>query len=135
MKKYLDRKSLFVRLQERHFSPAHVAEVGVYKPQTSNIYEFITAGIRTTLVEPDPNSIRQIKEHFSGRKNITLHEVAVFDRNGEIELIQREASTFVSELKNSPAISNDNYQVSAGDKFVVKAVTFDIKSMTAVSSC
>lgn len=125
MKKFLDSKSLFARLAVRGFKPSHAAEVGVFKPQTSNIYEFIKAGVKTTLVEPDPKSIKQIKEHFAGFKNITLHEVAIFDRNGEIELIQREASTFVSELKISPAILNDNYQITDGDKFVVKAVTFD----------
>ncbi|MBU1108740.1 MAG: FkbM family methyltransferase [Candidatus Riflebacteria bacterium] len=125
MKKFLNNKSLFDRATEIGFKPAHVAEVGVYKPQTSNIYNFIKAGIKTTLVEPDPKSILQIKEHFSGQNNITLHEVAIFDRTGEIELVQREASTFVSELKASPAILNDNYQVNETDKFVVQAVPFD----------
>ncbi len=125
MKKFLDRNSLFNRVNERGFKPSHVAEVGVYKPQTSNIYDFIKAGVRTTLVEPDPKSIAQIKEHFAGLQNIKLHEVAVFDREGEIELIQREASTFVSELKDSPAICNDSYQARNEDKFVVKCVTFD----------
>lgn len=125
MNKLLNRRSLFERLSDAGFKPAHVAEVGVYKPQTSNIYDFIKAGVRTTLVEPDPRSIQQIKDHFRDRSNITLHEVAIFDRAGEIELVQREASTFVSELKASPAIQNDNYQVSDGDKFVVQAVPFD----------
>lgn len=125
MKKLLNDKSLFERIAETNFKPAHVAEVGVYKPQTSNIYHFIKAGIKTTLVEPDPKSILQIKEHFSGHNNVTLHEVAIFDRTGEIELVQREASTFVSELKASPAILNDNYQVNETDKFVVQAMPFD----------
>ncbi|HAE40729.1 MAG TPA: hypothetical protein DCG57_19165 [Candidatus Riflebacteria bacterium] len=125
MNKLLNRRSLYDRLSDTGFQPAHVAEVGVYKPQTSNIYDFITAGVRTTLVEPDPRSIQQIKEHFNDCSNITLHEVAIFDRAGEIEMVQREASTFVSELKASPAIQNDNYQASNGDKFVVQAVPFD----------
>ncbi len=125
MMKLLNRKSLYQRVSEAGFKPLHVAEVGVYKPQTSNIYDFIKAEIRTTLVEPDPRSIQQIKEHFAGLTNISLHEVAIFDREGELELVQREASTFVSELKSSPAILNDGYTVADKDKFVVRALPFE----------
>ena len=125
MIKLLNRVSLFKRVSETGFKPLHVAEVGVFKPETSNIYEFIKTGIRTTLVEPDPRSIKQIKEHFAALCNVTLHEVAIFDREGEIELVQREASTFVSELTASPAIQNDGYQVAEKDKFVVRALPFD----------
>jgi len=125
MIKLLNRVSLFKRVSEVGFKPMHVAEVGVFKPETSNIYEFIKNGIRTTLVEPDPRSIKQIKEHFAALSSVTLHEVAIFDREGEIELVQREASTFVSELTASPAIQNDGYKVAEQDKFVVRAMPFD----------
>jgi FkbM family methyltransferase len=84
--------------------------------------------------EPDPRSIQQIKEHFAGLSNVTLHEVAIFDREGELELVQREASTFVSELTASPAIQNDGYKVAEKDKFVVRAC-LSIESTMAASIC
>lgn len=119
------RKQLFEKLSRKGFTPSHVAEVGVYHPQSSNIYDYVVQGTRTTFVEPDPASIRKIREHFGEAPHITLHEVATFDFNGPLELVQREASTFVSKLSASPAIVNDGYVTDSADKFSVEAVTFD----------
>jgi FkbM family methyltransferase len=119
------RRDLCALLERKGFLPRHVAEVGVYHPATSNILPYVRQGLRCTLVEPDPRSIAAIKEHFAGLPNVTLHEVAVFDRGGRIELTQRQASTFVSELSASPAIVNDGYQDRAEDRFTVEARTFD----------
>ncbi|MEL7450318.1 MAG: FkbM family methyltransferase [Pseudomonadota bacterium] len=119
------RKRLFSKLSQKGFKPKHVAEVGVYHPETSNVYDYVMQGVRTTFVEPDPGSIAKIHEHFAGRDNITLHEVATFDSNGPLELVQRAASTFVSTLPASPAMVNDGYVTEAQDKFTVDGVTFD----------
>ncbi len=121
----MSKNLLYKKLSARGFNPEHVAEVGVFHPLTSNIYPWIMQDIRCSLVEPDPKSIRQIKEHFSRQTNITLYEVALFDREGTIELVQREASTFVSELSSSPAIVNDGYIIQEQDKFTVECKTFD----------
>ncbi len=118
-------KLIFRKLSRKGFRPRHVAEVGVYSPETSNVYDFIKLGIKCTLVEPNPQSVDWIRQHFSGYKNVTLHPVAVYDHNGREELAQRSASTFVSELANSPAIINDDYRLSDKDRFVVDAKTFD----------
>lgn len=118
-------KTLFVRLQAKGFEPAHVAEVGVYRPETSNIYDYIDSGVRATLVEPDPDSIERIKALFGDSPNVTLHEVAAFEYDGVLDLSQRDASTFVSELESSPAIVNDGYVVTDEDKFSVNCTTFD----------
>lgn len=116
---------LFRRVAAKGFKPQHVAEVGVYRPEISNIYDYTVRGVRTTLVEPDPASIQRIEATFGERSNVTLHPVAVFDFNGEIKLAQREASTFVSQLEASPAIVNDGYVLQEADEFSVAAVTFD----------
>lgn len=113
------------KLSKKGFIPEHVAEVGVYSPKTSNIYDYIIQGVKCTLVEPNPKSIKLIKEHFSNYKNITLHEFAVYDYNGKINLVQRNASTFISELNESPAIVNDSYKINDDDKFVVETKRFD----------
>jgi FkbM family methyltransferase len=118
------QKKIYRKLSKKGFMPKHVAEVGVYHPETSNIYDYIIKGIKTTLVEPDPQSIELIKQHFSGMDNVTLYPYAVFDRNGEISLIQRNASTFIGELDIAPAIVNDNYQVDAKDSITVTAKKF-----------
>ena len=118
-------KRLYRMLEKKGFRPAHVVEVGVWMPEMSNIFDYIEAGIRTTLVEPDHASIERIKERFGTYDNVTLHEVAAYDFEGELELSQRDASTFVSELEASPAIVNDGYEVSDEDKFSVRCTTFD----------
>lgn len=118
-------KTLFRKLTMKGFQPKHVAEVGVYHPATSNVYDYIQRGVRCTLVEPDPRSVELIRQQFGKRKNVTLHPVAVYDFNGKVELVQREASTYVSELPVSPAIVNDGYRLDAKDKLVVETKTFN----------
>ena len=106
------------------FMPSHVAEVGVWHPNTSNVYQFIQDGIKTSLVEPDPHSIKLIKEEFGKNENVTLHELALCDFNGEVELCKRESSTFISGLPSSPALINDDCDVEQTDKFTAKASLF-----------
>ena len=122
-----DRKHtpLYRRLSAKGFRPTHVAEVGVHKPTTSNVYDYIVQGVRCTLVEPDPDCVREIRQHFAARPNVTLHPVAVYDTSGPVELVRRGASTFVAELTDTPAIVNDRYRLDATDTFVVEARTFD----------
>lgn len=118
-------KRLYRKLDRKGYRPQHVAEVGVYMPETSNVFDYIEAGIRTTLVEPDPASIERIRQRFSDYPNVTLHPVAAYDFEGTLELSQRDASTFVSELSASPSTVNDGYVVDDSDKFVVDCTTFD----------
>jgi len=118
-------KLIYKMAARKDFKPSHVAEVGVYLPEASNIYDFIKAGTRCTLVEPEPSSIDKIRQSFATNKNVTLHTVAVYDTNGSLELVHREASTFVANLASSPAIINDGYMLDNSDRFTVEAVTFD----------
>ena len=111
-------------VKERGFNPKVVAEVGVWHPNTSNIYSFIEDGIKSILIEPDPKSIKLIKEKWNNTPNVTLHEVALCDFDGEIQLCQRESSTFVSSLPNSPALANDNCSIDESENFIAKAVKF-----------
>ena len=112
-------------MNQKGFRPFHVAEVGVWHPYTSNIYSYIKEGIKTTLVEPDPDSINLIKEKFSLYTNVTLHEVAVWDFNGKIDLYERESSTFVADLPKSPALINDGCDVNETGKFTANAKLFN----------
>ena len=116
---------LFSKLKKKKIQLNHVAEVGVYLPQTSNIGAFTKAGIKSTFVEPDPSSIEAIKKYFKNTSNVNIHPVAVFDKSGKVELVQRKASTYLKVLEASPAIINDEYITSDNDTFTVDAVTFD----------
>ncbi len=115
---------LYQRLKAKGFRPTHVAEIGVWHPQTSNIYQYIQDSIKTTLVEPDPNSIVLIKSQFADYKNVTLYECALCDFNGRVELCQRESSTFVSSLSSSPALVNDDCNIEQAEKFTAEARLF-----------
>ncbi|MCK5324994.1 MAG: FkbM family methyltransferase [Woeseiaceae bacterium] len=125
MTNYQPMKLLYLKLQRKGYEPSHVAEVGVYMPETSNIFDYIEAGVRTTLIEPDPASIQRINDTFGNYSNVTLHPVAAYDFEGTLELSQRKASTFVTQLDTSPAIINDGYIVSDEDQFTVDCTTFD----------
>jgi hypothetical protein len=85
-------KRLFRELERKGYRPTHVAEVGVWMPEMSNVFDYIEAGVRSTLVEPDPASIRRIRDRFAGHDHVTLHELAAYDFDGELELSQRDAS-------------------------------------------
>lgn len=118
-------KRLYRKLDRKGYRPRHVAEVGVYLPETSNVLDYVEAGIRTTLVEPDPVSVERIERRFGDHQNVTLHPVAAYDFEGTLQLSQREASTFVSELSASPSTVNDGYVVDESDQFEVACTTFD----------
>lgn len=117
-------KTIFLKTRAKNLSFNHVCEVGVYWPETSNILDFILENTQTTLVEADPLCIKKINEYFKDRQNIQLFPVAVYDYNGQLEMVQRNASTFVGQLSESPAIINDAYKVADVDKYTVETVQF-----------
>lgn len=116
-------KDIYRKTRARGLSFSHVCEVGVYLPETSNIIDFISNGIKATLVEADPDTVIKIKKFFAG-KDIVVHSVAVFDREGTIKLSRAAASTFVSDLPASPALVNDQYQIKESDTFEVPCKKF-----------
>jgi len=111
-------------VKAKGFRPSHVAEIGVWHPDTSNIYQFIQDGVRPTLVEPDPDSIALIKSEFANHNNVTLYEVAVCNFSGQVELCKRESSTFVRFIANSPAVVNDECDIEQSDRFMAEARLF-----------
>ena len=116
-------KEIYRRLKIRNIHFGHVCEVGVYLPETSNILNFILDGVRATLVEADPETVEKIREYFAGYP-IEVVPVAIWDSHGFIKLSKAAASTFVSELKSSPAIMNDRYKVEEKNTFEVPCRVF-----------
>jgi FkbM family methyltransferase len=119
-------KALYKKFLSKKITLHHVCEVGVFLPEMSNILDFIVRDrLRTTLVEPDPKSIAAIRIYFREYDNVTLLPYAAYDHHGVLELVQRNASTFVSTLPYSPAQINDNYQIQKEDTFSVECRKFD----------
>jgi FkbM family methyltransferase len=112
------------RLKGKGYSAKNVCEVGVFLPQASNILGFIHDRVVTTLIEADPNYVVQLQKYFVNHKNVNIIEAAVFDFKGEIELSRLGASTFISQLKSSPALVNDSYIIRVEDKFVAESIRF-----------
>jgi FkbM family methyltransferase len=119
-------KELYKKFLSKKIALHHVCEVGVFMPEMSNILDFIVRDrVRTTLVEPDPKSIAAIREFFREYDNVELLPYAVYNHHGVLELVQRNASTFVSTLPYSPAQINDNYHIQKEDTFTVECRKFD----------
>ncbi len=119
-------KELYKKCSAKKITLRHICEVGVFMPEMSNILDFIVKDrLRTTLVEPDPKSIAAIRDYFHAYQNVALLPYAVYDHHGVLELVQRNASTFVSTLPYSPAQVNDDYQIRKEDTFTVECRTFN----------
>jgi FkbM family methyltransferase len=117
-------KLIYRKLKQKGIPFSHVCEVGVYLPETSNIIDFIFDGIKATLVEPDQKNIDAIRIYFKDQKNIQLFPYAVYDYTGTVKLSRAAASTFISELKASPALINDNYKITTETSYEVPCKIF-----------
>jgi FkbM family methyltransferase len=115
---------LYTRINKKGFKPEHVAEVGVYLPETSNVYGWIMEDIKATLVEANPKYVEAIRNCFAGKSKVTVISKAVFDKRGTMTLYQRDSSTFIGELPSSPAVINDHYFLEDKDKIEVETVLF-----------
>jgi FkbM family methyltransferase len=115
---------LYQKVRRLGVEICHVAEVGVYHPETSQLLGFIRDGIRTDLFEPDPESLAKIQVAFGGLEHVTVYPYAIYKEAGRLTLYRAGASTFAAELESSPALANDGYQPSADQAFEVEARRF-----------
>ena len=116
-------KRIFEKLSTKKLQIDHVCEVGVYLPETSNIIDFIHAGIRATLVEADPETVVKIQAAF-GNFNVTIHPFAVWDTEGTLKFSKAASSTFATDLPSSPALENDGYIIDEQNTFEVPCRQF-----------
>lgn len=100
------------------------AEVGVLSFEVSAIKAFIQHGVQCDLYEAVPDFCRDIAVSIAPYKNATLHEVAVSDYDGEMELCMAGPSTFNAAQNVSPAINHDGYDKSKAQVIRVKCVDF-----------
>ena len=116
-------KRIYKKLKARGVRLRHVCQVGVFRPSAPALIDFIKAGVRTTLVEADPETVEKIHEAFD-RFDVTIHAVAVWDTPGVLQLSKAASSTFATELPGSPALENDRYAVSEDNIIEVPGVVF-----------
>ncbi len=117
--------SFYHKLVKRSIVARHVAEIGVYHPQTSNVFEFILQGIKTTLVEADPDIAKLLKHEFENHPNVSIYNVAIYDKKTTIKFVRKGSSSFVSDLQNVPAVINDGVSMEDVEYIEVPAITFD----------
>lgn len=115
---------LYNKLKEKNIFVSNVCEVGVYLPDASAVKEFIEQGVNATLIEADPDYCDAISNRFGKYDNLTVHNIALYDYEGSVELCKRKSSTFLKELNVSPAIVNDNYSKNDGEFFSVNCARF-----------
>jgi FkbM family methyltransferase len=94
-------------------------------PESSNVLRFIEAGCRVDLVEPDPDCVARLREHFADNPNVTVHAKAIYSDARRLTLYRARSSTFAAVLPSSPALVNDRYTPEPDDAFEVDAVPFD----------
>ncbi len=116
--------AIYCKCKQKALSINYVCEVGVYKPETSNVIDFIENGCTTDLVEADPENVQLITEKFARYDNVRIHAKAVYNREGKVKLSRAKASTFITELEQSPALINDSYVRNSENEFETDCVLF-----------
>ena len=131
------------------FKPKLCVEVGAAHITTSQLRDFVNNGVKCILFEASPRLFYCLQNGYNNDNgsnfmntwpnhpeppfdnqgwkdlpNVTIHNVAIFDKSGTINLFERNASTFVQGI-NSPAIVNDNYKENLNDATIVKCDTID----------
>lgn len=141
--------NLYEICKQLKFSPKLCVEVGAAHPSTSQLAEFIKCGVNCILFEANPRLFYTLMEgydlgddmnfiktwpnppkgpfQFSGFRdfpNVKLYNVAIFDKEGEINVFERNASSFIEGI-SSPATVNDGYKENLKDGTKVKCDTID----------
>jgi FkbM family methyltransferase len=99
-------------------------EVGVLSFETSAIKSFIETGVTCDLYEAVPEFCKNISKSIAPFNNAALHEMAVSDFDGNMELCMAGPSTFNAAQEVSPAINHDGYDKANAKVITVKCVDF-----------
>lgn len=112
-------------IKDNYDSLNHFCEVGVYEYNYSRLIKQIEDGKRVTLVECFPRCVADLQEKTKGRSNVTIHDVAIFDSQGEMVMTDVGASAFLNGLDGKTPAHQNNYAQNSFGKFTVKTDTFD----------
>lgn len=104
---------------------SHFCEVGVYEYNYCRLIEQINQGKKVSLFECFPRCIEDIKKNISGKDNVTLYEVAIFDARGEMTMTDVGASAFLNGMGNTTPAHQNGYAHKNFGSLTVKTDTFD----------
>ena len=79
--------------------PRHVVEVGVNEPEKCSLSQFIRDGVRSTLVEPLPWCVKNLREAFPSARVI---EAVCAEQSGEITLFDRGEGAWIESVPQAP---------------------------------
>lgn len=140
---------LYKLSQELGIKPRTCLEVGAAHPTTCQLREFISNGMSCVLFEANPRLYYCLSEGWSKNedfnfekswpkptpppydnpgfkdlKNVKLYNIGIYDKEGEINVYERNASSFIEGVF-SPAKSNDGYLEKPEHAFKIKCDTID----------
>jgi hypothetical protein len=60
------------------------------------------------MFEPHPRYYKEMMEAKKNRQNVTIHNVAIGDYNGEVEFFEKETSSFIKDIKSPICQTEDS---------------------------
>ncbi len=115
---------LFCAVDKAGLKIEKAAEVGVLSFDVSAVRGFVHQGTQCDLYEAIPAFCEKITKDIAAYNNVTLHEVAVSDYSGTMDLCMAGPSTFNATLDSTPAINHDGYNKKNAEIISVKCVDF-----------
>lgn len=102
-----------------HIHPRVIFEIGVGNPSISRSIRYMgDPSVRIEMFEPNAQTFRDLQRAFGGVPNVTLHNVALCDRDGEIEFCEDGDSSYISNVV-SPTVFNAPPEYVASRKRVM----------------
>jgi len=117
-------EKFYKKIKKSKIKYKHVAEVGVYKPETANTLGFIEEDVLCSLFEADPEIAAEIIKKFANKNNVTVYPFAITSFDGMIKLYKAGASSFCENIDSSPAIMHDGYKKNEADTIEVESRRF-----------
>lgn len=77
----------------------NIFEIGVGNPNICRTLELIDRqNIKLNLFEANPSTYNSLKKYLGNRNNVSLYNLAIFDRDGEILFCEDGDSSYVDEV-------------------------------------
>jgi FkbM family methyltransferase len=97
------------------FTIRSAMEVGVYTADQCRLKEFIEAGTRVQLFEPNPFAFETLELKFKKYPNCTINRLAISDHVGKVKMKLNGSQTFISTINKPPCVSDDPHRVCRPD--------------------
>lgn len=105
-----------------NFIPKVIFEIGVGNPNICRTVGWMNKlDTRVVMFEPNPKTFKDLQAAFGAVPNVTIHNIALFDKASEIEFSLDGDSSYVSSVR-SPTVNNAPVEyVASREKIKVQA--------------